>query len=86
MDEASEHSTPIHWSELPAEDARAIRAAVEAMPQWQQEIFALFRREDGSFVLHLGTQTGPFSGGGDVVLATLTKSGWRLERTGFWVL
>jgi len=86
MDEALENPIPIRWSELSAEDAQALRAAVEAQPQWEQEIFAIFRRKDGAFVLHLGTQTGPFSGGGDVVLATHRQGGWRLERTGFWVL
>lgn len=75
----------IRWADLPADDAASLTATIAQYP-WSPEVFAVFRRADGALVLHLGTQTGPYSGGGDVVVAERVEGGWKMERIDFWVL
>lgn len=76
---------PIRWADLSADDAARLASGIAEYP-WSPEVFAVFRRADGALILHLGTQTGPFSGGGDVVVAERIDDGWKLERTDSWVL
>lgn len=85
MDSPETTLTPVRWAELPAEEAAQIRSEIATRP-WEQELFAVFRRSDGALVLHLGSQTGPYAGGGDVVVAVRGNAGWSLERTDFWTL
>ncbi|MBS0658167.1 MAG: hypothetical protein JSR82_07970 [Verrucomicrobia bacterium] len=86
MEEPANELTSLSWRNLASTDAAALQSAVAAHPEWPQEIYALFRRGDGALVLHLGAQTGPYAGGGEVVVAQRQGEGWELVRTGFWTL
>lgn len=85
-DEADHSPTPVRWSELPEADATAIWAEIAAHPAWAQELFSVRRRADGALLIELGTQNGPYSGGGQRVLAQRVGASWSVEYVEDWVL